>query len=111
MTTLTSKPVISFTTPENTGRITRVQPPARLSDAEIQVRLERASLRTVASIVVGVTLVAFILAVVFLGWELAVIGTVGIGLTALLFGSPFWIAAVDAEVEREHARLTGSSTH
>jgi hypothetical protein len=60
---------------------------------------ERARVRTVMAIVGGVFVAAMALAVFILPADLIVLGGVGICLTVLLFGLPFWISAIDEAAE------------
>lgn len=70
---------------------------------------ERARIRAVLAIAAGVFAVAVVLAAFLLPMDLLGLGSLGITLTILLFGSPFWICAIDeaAEQAQQQAEADG----
>ncbi|MGI9015062.1 MAG: hypothetical protein ACR2GY_12565 [Phycisphaerales bacterium] len=77
----------------------------------IERAVERTRIRTVIAICVGVIVVSFLFALFLAGGEEAALLTTGIGLTAFLFGLPFWIAAIDAQCEGTRDTLSRKKRH
>ena len=76
-----------------------VAPRKPFSAKQVEAAIERARVRAVVGIVIGCMIVAFVLSVVLMGWQFAALGTIGLSLTGLMFGLPFWLAVIDAKVE------------
>ncbi|MBT8207233.1 MAG: hypothetical protein HKN07_09535 [Acidimicrobiia bacterium] len=70
---------------------------------------ERVGVKTALAIGIGLAAIAAVIAAAFLDWKLVGVGALGIFAYLALLGLPFWVAAIEEEVETEHDQLTGES--
>ena len=69
------------------------------SEQQIEREAERAGIRAVITIAIGVFVVCAVLGVIMYGWKLAALSAVGLTLYSIVFGYPFWLATIDSQIE------------
>jgi hypothetical protein len=78
-----------------------------VSPRSLLIAEEKAGLKMASGIFGSLAIIAIILASIFLGWRLVAIGGLVIFCYMALLGAPYWLAAIEEDVEQTREDLTG----